>query len=59
MQEIIKRAGPVDAHHQQSRFTRGLGSNAGDPVVVGRDVAVANEAGQPVSVLGFLNKIPA
>lgn len=55
----IRLAGPVDTHHCQARFTWGIGLDGAEPVVVGFDVAVANEAGQLVSVLGFLDKVPA
>lgn len=55
----IRLAGPVDAHHRQARFTWGLSLDGADPVVVGFDAVVADEAGQLVSVLGFLDKIPA
>jgi hypothetical protein len=52
-------AGPVDTHHRQARFTWGLGPAGADPVVVGFDVAVTDEAGKLASVLGFLDKVPA
>lgn len=55
----IRLAGPVDTHHHQARFTWGMGVDGAEPVVLGFDVAVANEAGQLVSVLGFLDKAPA
>jgi SnoaL-like domain len=54
----IRLAGPVDSHHRQARFTWGLGLDRAEPVVVGFDVAVANEAGQLVSVFGFLDEVP-
>lgn len=55
----IRLAGPVDTHHRQARFTWAFGPEGAEPIVVGFDVAVANEAGQLVSVLGFLDKVPA
>jgi hypothetical protein len=51
-------AGPVDSHHQQARFTWGLGPAGAEPVVVGFDVAVADADGRLTSVLGFLDKVP-
>ncbi|MBO0810547.1 MAG: nuclear transport factor 2 family protein [Microlunatus sp.] len=55
----FKLSGPVDNHHRQARFTWGLGADGGEPAVVGFDVAVADESGRLVSVLGFLDKVPA
>ncbi len=52
-------AGAVDAHHQQARFTWGLGQPGSEPVVVGFDVAVTDGAGRLATVLGFLDKVPA
>ena len=51
-------AGPVDAHHQQARFSWALGPAGAEPVVLGFDVAVAAEDGRLASVLGFLDKVP-
>lgn len=50
-------AGPVDAHHQQARFSWALGEG-GQPVVMGFDVAVAGQDGRLTTVLGFLDKVP-
>jgi hypothetical protein len=50
--------GPVDAHHNQARFTWGLGPDGSEPVVEGFDVAVTGPDGRIASVLGFLDKIP-
>jgi len=52
-------AGTVDAHHQQARFTWGLGQPGGEPVVAGFDVAVTDGEGRLATVLGFLDKVPA
>jgi hypothetical protein len=49
----------VDAHHQQARFTWGLGPEGAEPVVIGFDVAVTGEDGRITSVHGFLDKVPA
>jgi hypothetical protein len=56
---VFTLLGPVDAHHRQARFTWGLGPAGAEPVVVGFDVAVADEDGRLSSVLGFLDKVPA
>ena len=56
---VFSLAGPVDANHNQARFTWNLGPAGGEPVVVGFDVAVLNGDGQIRSVHGFLDKVPA
>ena len=56
---VFKLAGPVDAHHQQARFTWGLGPDGAEPLVVGFDVAVTDGYGRLRTVLGFLDKVPA
>jgi SnoaL-like domain len=50
--------GPADAHHQQTRFSWGLGPSGAEPLVVGFDVLVTDENGQIATVLGFLDKVP-
>ena len=55
----FRLAGPVDAHHDQARFTWHLGPAGAEPVVIGFDVAVLNGGGQIRSVYGFLDKVPA
>ena len=56
---VFTPAGPVDAHHQQARFTWGLGPEGAEPVVIGFDVEVTGEDGRIASVYGFLDKVPA
>jgi hypothetical protein len=56
---VFSLAGPVDAHHRQARFSWGLGPAGAEPLVVGFDVAVTNDDGRIVTVLGFLDKVPA
>jgi hypothetical protein len=56
---VFSLGGPVDANHNQARFTWHLGPEGADPVVVGFDVAVVNGDGQLRSVHGFLDKVPA
>jgi SnoaL-like protein len=57
---VFALGGPVDAHHNQARFTWHLGpAAASEPIVIGFDVAVLNEAGQINAVHGFLDKVPA
>ena len=55
---MFSLAGPVDAHHQQARFTWGLGPEGAEPLIVGFDVAVTDDDGKLVTVLGFLDKVP-
>jgi hypothetical protein len=50
--------GPVDAHHDQARFTWNLGTVPGEPLVVGFDVAELDADGRIRQVLGFLDKVP-
>jgi len=50
--------GPVDAHHQQARFTWGLGPADAEPIIVGFDVVVLDDDGRIDTVLGFLDKVP-
>jgi SnoaL-like domain len=50
--------GPVDANHNQARFTWHLGPAEGEPVVIGFDVVVLDAAGQIRSVHGFLDQVP-
>ncbi len=55
----FRLAGPVDAHHDQARFTWELAPDGADAVVVGFDVARRDEDGRLALVLGFLDKVPA
>jgi hypothetical protein len=56
---VFTPVGTVDAHHNQARFGWGLGLAGEEPVVVGFDVALTDEAGRITQVLGFLDKVPA
>jgi hypothetical protein len=56
---VFTLGGPVDAHHEQARFTWHLGpAGAPEPVVAGFDVAVLDGDGHLGSVYGFLDKVP-
>ena len=55
---VFTLAGPVDAHHNQARFSWGLGLPDAEPLVIGFDVAIATEDGKLEAVLGFLDKVP-
>ena len=56
----FRLAGPVDAHHDQVRFTWELVPGEGaESIVIGFDVAVAAEDGRLHKVYGFLDKVPA
>ena len=56
---VFRLAGPVDAHHEQARFTWELGPAGQEAPIVGFDVAVTDGAGRLQMVLGFLDKVPA
>jgi hypothetical protein len=56
---VFTLGGPVDANHHQARFTWHLGPSGGEPIVIGFDVVVLDDAGQIASVHGFLDKVPA
>jgi hypothetical protein len=52
--------GTVDAHNNLARFQWGLVTEAGaEPIAIGFDVAVTDEAGKITGVYGFLDKLPA
>lgn len=55
----FRLAGPVDAHHDQARFTWELGPADADAVVIGFDVAQRDAEGRLALVLGFLDKVPS
>lgn len=55
---VFTPGGPVDAHHDQARFTWHLGPPGAEPVVVGFDVIELDAAGRIRTVLGFLDKVP-
>jgi hypothetical protein len=55
---VFSLAGPIDAHHQQARFTWGLGPEGAEPLVIGFDVAVTDDDAKIRTVLGFLDKVP-
>ena len=55
---VFRLAGPVDAHHDQVRFSWELGP-AGQPApIAGFDVAVVDSQGRIRTVLGFLDRVP-
>jgi hypothetical protein len=56
---VFTSGGPVDAHHDQARFTWHLGPAAGEPPVVGFDVAELGPDGRIRTVLGFIDRAPA
>ena len=55
---VFRLAGPVDAHHDQVRFTWELGPVGEEPPVVGFDVAVTDGNGRFDRVAGFLDRVP-
>jgi hypothetical protein len=56
---VFSLGGPVDANHNQARFTWHLGPRGGEPLVVGFDVAVLDADRRIRAVHGFLDKVPA
>jgi SnoaL-like protein len=56
---VFRLVGPVDAHHDQARFTWELGpAGAPEAPIAGFDVAVRDEEGRLSSVFGFLDRVP-
>lgn len=55
----FRLAGPVDAHHDQLRFTWELGPAGQEAPVAGFDVAVLDGDGRIRTVLGFLDRVPS
>ena len=56
---VFRLAGPVDGHHNQSRFGWELGPVGAPAPIIGFDVTVSDGAGRIQTVLGFLDKVPA
>ncbi|GAA3946204.1 nuclear transport factor 2 family protein [Actinoplanes auranticolor] len=56
---VFTPGGPVDAHHEQARFTWHLGPAGQEPVVIGFDVAELGPDGRIRTVLGFIDRAPA
>jgi hypothetical protein len=55
---VFSQASDVDAHHQQLRFSWGLGPAGEEPAVIGFDVVVTDDDGKIVDVRGFLDRVP-
>lgn len=51
--------GEADAHHQQVRFQWGLGPAGAEPIVIGFDVVMFDDANRIADVRGFLDKVPS
>ena len=56
---VFTLGGPVDAHHEQVRFTWHLGPAGQEPIAVGFDVAELGPDGRIRTVLGFIDQAPA
>jgi hypothetical protein len=56
---VFTLGGPLDANHNQARFTWHLGPAGGEPVVIGFDVVVLDDTSHISSVHGFLDVVPA
>ncbi len=56
---VFRLAGPVDAHHDQARFSWEFGpAGAPEAPVAGFDVVVRDADGRLATVLGFLDRVP-
>jgi hypothetical protein len=56
---VFRLAGPVDAHHDQARFSWELGpADTAEAPIAGFDVAVRDETGRLTTVFGFLDRVP-
>jgi hypothetical protein len=55
----FRLTGDVDGHHDQLRFGWELGPAGEEAPIVGFDVAVTDQSGRIVTVLGFLDRVPA
>lgn len=51
--------GPVDVHHRHARFSWAIAPAGAEPIVIGFDVAIADEDGRLAAVYGWLDKVPA
>jgi uncharacterized protein (DUF1330 family) len=56
---VFRRTSDVDAHHQQLRFSWGLGPVGETPSVTGFDVVLLDENGRITDVRGFLDTMPS
>ena len=56
---VFSAGGPIDAHHDQGRFSWHLGRPGEEPPVIGFDVAELGPDGRIRLVLGFIDKAPA
>jgi SnoaL-like domain len=56
---VFRLTGPVDAHHDQARFSWELGpAGAPEAPIAGFDVAVRDDEGRLRNVHGFLDRVP-
>ncbi|GLY02047.1 MULTISPECIES: nuclear transport factor 2 family protein [Actinoplanes] len=55
---VFSLGGPVDAHHDQARFTWHLGAPGEEPLVIGFDVVVRDTQDRIITVYGFLDRVP-
>jgi hypothetical protein len=55
---VFRIGGPVDAHHDQVRFSWELGPDGQEAPIAGSDVALVAGDGRIRTVLGFLDRVP-
>lgn len=56
---VFRLTGPVDGHHDQTRFTWELGPADGEAPIAGFDVAIVDVEGRLTEVRGFLDRVPS
>lgn len=56
---VFRQLSQADGHHQQVRFTWGLGPAGQQPIAVGFDVIVLDTDGRIHDVRGFLDPVPS
>ncbi|MCD0442424.1 nuclear transport factor 2 family protein [Glycomyces sp. A-F 0318] len=55
---VFRLVGEVDGHHDQARFSWGLGPEGAEPPVLGFDVVNLGADGRITAVHGFLDRVP-
>ncbi|HWS51297.1 MAG TPA: nuclear transport factor 2 family protein [Microbacterium sp.] len=56
---VFSLIGTPDTHHTHARFQWGLGPAGQEPLVIGFDVLITDDAGRIRQVIGFLDRVPA
>jgi hypothetical protein len=56
---MLRRTSAIDSHNDCARFAWSLGPAAGPAVVEGVDFCALSPEGRLVSVVGFIDRMPA